>query len=72
MLAINGIEPSAFTDPIAAKTQEEGYLHFKPNQKSSIFLILFQINGEILTNGHSEYNYFILIYNMYYTWKVKT
>jgi len=24
MLAINGIEPSAFTDPIAAKTQEEG------------------------------------------------
>jgi hypothetical protein len=39
MLAINGIEPSSFTDPIAAKTQEEGDLNFKPNLKRRTFLI---------------------------------
>lgn len=72
MLAINGIEPSAFTDPIAAKTQEEGDLHFKPNLKSRIFLISCQTNGEILTHGNRKYHYFILIYNMYHTRKVKT
>jgi hypothetical protein len=51
MLAINGIEASTFTDPIAAKTQEEGDLHIEPNLKSRAFQTLCQTDGDILTQG---------------------
>jgi hypothetical protein len=51
MLAINGIEASAFTDPIAAKTQEEGDLHVEPNLKSRAFQTLCQTDSDILTQG---------------------
>jgi hypothetical protein len=50
MLAINGIESSAFTDPIAAKTQEEGDFLSEPNLKHRAFQTLCQMDGDNIYN----------------------